>query len=228
MKLEALAYETHAGLRLSHRMPEIPHFVEIVTSEFMAASAICPVFLTKNADTGAFYAGALFGFKPGENVVAAGAAGPPPFFPLDRQRAGFFVSGDHIAIDLDDPRLTSDDGMGEPLFESDGQPAPALRQVQRQLTALVAGKRETDSFLAELLKLKLIEPIDVSLRFDDGEQLTLQGLYTISLDKLADLADEGVLRLFRNGFLQLAYAVNASLKQVGILADKRNRLLAAR
>lgn len=226
MKLEALDCETHAELRLSRRVPDIPHFVEIVASEFVSAATCCPIFFTKSPETGAFYVGALFGFKPGENLVAAGNSGPPAFIPLDRQRAGFFVSGDHIAVDLEDPRLSSSEQSAEQLFDSDGQPAPALRQIQRQLTALVEGKRETDLFINELLKLKLIEPIDVSLRFDDGEQMTLEGLYTVSLDGLAEIDDADALRLFRNGHLQLAYAINASLKQVAVLAERRNRLLA--
>jgi len=215
----------HADVRLRLRPPDIPHFVEITADEFAGTAATCPILLAKNPETGAFYAGAMFGFKPGENLLRGPDDRPPPYVPLDRQRAGFYVSGEHIAIDLDDPRFTPSDPYGESLFEEGGQPSPVLRQIQRILGQLVRGKRETDAFIAELLELKLIEPIDVSLQFDDGETLVLDGLYTVSLDALRDLDDHVVLKLFRNGHLQLIYALSGSLRQIAVLAERRNRRL---
>ena len=225
MNLVALDAEKHAAVRLHALPPDIPHFIEIAAGEFAAAAAVCPIFLTKNPETGAFYAGAMFGFKPGENLVAASGQVPSPFVPLDRQRAGFYISGELLAIDLDNPRFSSGPG-GEPLFEDGGEPGVALRNVQRVLGQLVAGKRETDEFVAKLLELKLVEPIDVSLQFDDGEKLVLQGLYSVSLDMLHELEDAEVLKLFRAGHLRLIYTMAGSLKQLGVLAERRNRMLA--
>ena len=81
---------------------------------------------------------------------------------------------------------------------------------------------ETDRFLAAMLADKLVEPVDITLSFDDGERLQLDGLYTISLDAIADLDDAAALRLFRAGHLQLAYAMAGSLRQVAVLAKRRN------
>jgi SapC protein len=226
VNLAALDAKEHATVRLRAVLPEIPHFVEILAGEFAAASAVCPIFLAKNPETGAFYAAALFGFKPGENLLAGPGDRPPPYVPLDQQRAGFYVSGEHIAIDLDNPRFALSGKDGEPLFEDDGQPGPMLRQIQRKLGQLVQGKRETEAFVARLLDLKLVEPIDISLRFDDGEELVLDGLYTASLDALRELDDGEVLTLFRTGHLQLIYSMTGSLKQIGVLAERRNRMLA--
>lgn len=86
-----------------------------------------------------------------------------------------------------------------------------------------SGLEQTKAFIAALANLKLIEPIDISLRFDDGERLALQGLYTVSLDRLRDLDDAAAIGLFRAGHLQLAYIMTASLKQIGRLAHIRNR-----
>src|SRR6185312_9275325 len=171
-------------------------------------------------------------FTPGR-CSASNLGGPsedelPPYIPLDRQRAGFYVSGENIAIDLDNPRFASAGSEGEALFDDGGEPGPALRQIQRMLGQLVRGKQETDAFIARLLDLRLIEPLDVSLRFDDGEDLVLDGLYTVSLDILRDLADGDVLKLFRDGHLQWIYLMAGSLKQIGVLAERRNRKLAGR
>jgi hypothetical protein len=226
VNLVPLNAQEHADVRVRNRPPDIPHFVEITAEEFVAAAAICPVLLAKNPETGAFYAGAMFGFKPGENLFGTSEGRPAPYVPLDRQRAGFYVSGEHIVIDLDDPRFTTSAPDGEPLFEVGGQPGPVLRHMQRIIGQLVRGKAETDALVAELLELKLIEPIDVSLQFDDGETLVLDGLYTVSLDALRDIADQQALKLFRNGQLQLIYALSGSLRQIPVLAERRNRMLA--
>jgi hypothetical protein len=72
-----------------------------------------------------------------------------------------------------------------------------------------------------------VEPIDITLSFDNGERLKLQGLYTVSRDALRELGDTDVLRLFRSGHLQLAYTMAGSLNQLALLAQARNRRLAA-
>ena len=228
MNLVPLNAAEHTQLRLRAYRPDIPHFVEITAGEFAGAAAVCPIFFAKNPESGAFYAGALFGFKPGENLVAESEDALPPYVPLDRQRSGFYVAGEEIAIDLDNPRFASSGFEGEALFEDGGEPGPALRQIQRLLGQLVRGKQDTDAFIARLLDLKLVEPVDISLRFDDGENLVLDGLYSVALDTLRNLADEDVLQLFREGHLQWIYLMAGSLRQVPVLAERRNRKLAGR
>jgi hypothetical protein len=204
---------------------ESRRFVEIVAAEFAAAAACCPVLFVKNAVNGAFYAGAMFGFHEGAPLIGVAPGQPDPFVSLDRRRAGFYISGDHIAIDESNPRFSRADG--EPLFHSDGTPAPALRGMQGVLTQLHQGKAETEAFIQRMLALKLIEPISVSLSFDDGQTLELQGLYTIGLDGLAELDDATVLSLFRAGHLQLAYTVALSARQIPVMAARHNARLAS-
>src|SRR3546814_9760954 len=106
------------------------------------------------------------------------------------------------------------------MFDDDGQPARLVRHIQRVLGQLTVGIEESDAFIAALLAHKLIESIDISLRFDDGETLRLEGLYSIGLDALHDLDDAAVLDLFRLGHLQLAYTMIGSLKQIPVLAER--------
>ena len=202
--------ETHA---------EIPHFVQILAGEVVAAAACCPILFTKESTTGAFYAGAMFGFKPGENLLGT-AEERGGFTPLMLQREGFFLSEQHIAIDRDHALFSESDG--QPLFDEGGLPGAALRAIQRTLGEIHTGLEQAKAFISALSELKLIEPIEISLNFDDGERLTLQGLYTVSLDRLREIDDAAAIRLFRAGHLQLAYAMAASLKQIGRLARLRN------
>jgi hypothetical protein len=220
-QFELLDPETHRHLCLRPNRNAVPHFVQIVVSEFAEAAACCPILLTKDAATGAFYAGAMFGFKPGESFVDD-LTSRGGFNPLAMQRDGFYISGEHIAIDRRNPRFSETDG--EPLFDAARQPNSCLRQIQRALGQLQAGIEVTSSFIRALSELKLIEPIDISLTFG-GELLRLEGLYTVSLDAIRELDDAAALHLLRSGDLQLAYTMNASLKQIPVLARLRNQAI---
>jgi hypothetical protein len=223
MNLELLNSESHRHLRLRSTGDDKPHFVQIVAAEFASAAASCPVLFTKEAATGKFFAGAMFAFKPGESFLHDEAE-RGGFKPLSLQRDGFFISGEQIAIDRNNPRFS--DTEGEPLFEGASQPGVALRRIQRTLGQLKAGLDMTDRFIRALAELKLIEPIDISLNFDTGgDRLTLQGLYTVSLDGIRTLDDASALRLLRAGHLQLAYTMSASLEQLPVLARLRDQAI---
>ena len=88
------------------------------------------------------------------------------------------------------------------------------------------GIPEIDAFIQTVLALRLVEPVDINLWFDDGRSMSLGGLYIASLDALAKLGNGVVLDLLRRGYLQLTYAMPGSLKQVSILAQLRNERLA--
>lgn len=221
--IELLSPDQHGHLRLLPATGAKPHFVQIVTGEFAAAAAYCPILFTKEAATGSFFAGAMFGFKPGESFLQDSPEGSA-FIPLSLQRDGFFVAGEQIAIDRNNPRFS--DTSGEPLFDSSREPGIALRRIQRTLGQLKAGIDMTDRFIRALAELKLIEPIDISLNFDTGdERLTLQGLYTVSVDSLRTLGDAAAIRLLRAGYLQFAYTMNSSLEQLPVLARMRDQAI---
>ena len=221
---ELLNPQDHAQLRLLPRTGAEPHFVQIVPSEFVAAAIACPILFSKDPGTGDFYAGVALGLKPGEGALKS-KEDRGGFEPLSLQRDGFYISGERIAIDRGNARFSEDEG--EPLFDSARQPNTPLRRMQRVLKQLHEGIEQTAALVRSLKELKLIEPIDISLNFDDGERLQLEGLYTVSRDALRDLADADVLRLFRSGHLQLAYTMAGSLNQLSVLAHLRNRRVAA-
>ena len=215
--IELLSPEAHGHLRLRAPDAQTPHFVQILSAEFTTAAACCPILLTKEAATGAFYAGAMFGFKPGENLLGE-AKDRGGFEPLILRRGGFFMSGENIAIDRAHARFS--DHEGEPLFDELRQPGKSLRAIQRTLGEIHAGLELTREFIKTLSLLRLIEPIDISIGAGPA-RLSLQGLYTVSLDRLRDLDDAEVLRLFRAGYLQLVYVMATSLKHIGRLAALR-------
>jgi hypothetical protein len=222
---ELLASERHAALAMRRASATGRHFVQVVPSEFAAVATHCPIVLTKHPETGRFYAGALLGLVPGENLVADAAGAMDGVMPLDLEREGFFVVEQDIAVDLDHARFAVNE-EGVALFDAAGAPSSHLRRVQRALGRLHAGLAESEALMTALLGARLIEPIDVSLSFDDGERLRLDGLYTVSRDALAELDDATVLDLYRAGHLHHAHTLVDSLAQVAVLAHRRNERLA--
>lgn len=222
--LEFLEPQRHAKLAIRCDNAASRHFVQIVADEFAAAMLDYPILFTKHPETGMFYAGAIMGLVAGENLVADDGV-ISGYRPADLVRQGFFVRESQIAINPDDQVFAP---SGEPLFDSSLEPAPALRRVQQALQLLDKGLPETEAIIARFVAHRLIEPIDITLDFDDGTRLRLEGLYSISLDALHALPESDVLNLFRRGDLQLAYAQSMSLQHVRRLARIRNeRLFAA-
>jgi hypothetical protein len=220
---------SHGDVRVkagaSAALGDAERFVQVVIREFPLLAVHYPILFSKDSETGAFFCGAMLGFDPGENLfLGADGTGQASYRPLNLQRAPFFAAGDGLAIDLDSPRVSRTEG--EALFGPDGEPTPYLESIAAVFRELRPGIEMTRIFIDHLLRLGLIEPIDIDLSFDDGESRSLQGLYTINQDELRELSDEVVLDLFRRGYLQLIYLMIASLKQIPVLARVKNdRLL---
>lgn len=219
-QLEILNSEAHRSLAMHPLAGPHPHLVQISLPEVEAAATCCPVLLAKSPETGRFAIVALFGFAPGEVLVEGAGTGNAAFLPLDVRRQGFFASDDKIAIDLAHPRFAP--GGSIPLFDAMGGPSDEMRLVQQAIGTLMGTAARTEQVIADLVAARLVESVDISLRFDDGQSVSLDGLYTISNDALNDLDDFGIVRLFRSGALQAAYAIRGSLRQIGQLARRRN------
>jgi hypothetical protein len=222
--------ETHRSLKVDGRASaaygDSQRFVQVVVKEFAQLVVHYPILFSKNAQTGRFYCGAMLGFDEGENLFLAEWAEREFYRPLTLQRGPFYASGPELAIDLDDPRVGAPGGS--PLFTEQGQPTRYLQSIMWAFQDLKPGAELTQLFIARLLELKLIEPIDLQVEFSDGTTRDCVGLYTINQEVLSHLPDEAVVELFRCGFLRLIHLMIASLKQVPVLARKKNsRLLQA-
>lgn len=207
----------------SARYGDNQRFVPVIVGEFTHLAVHYPILLTKDQNTGAFFAGAMLGFDEGENLFLD-ERGMETYRPLNLQRGPFFTAGNEVAIDLDSPRL---EVGGKPLFTESGEPSQYLQSIMALFRDWKPGLEMTKTFVESLVALKLVEPIDIDLAFDDGSRRKLTGLYTINQDSLRALPDATVIDLFRKGYLQLAYLMIASLKQVPVLARRKNDALLA-
>ncbi len=215
---------THRDLRVqaeaSAQFGDDQRYVQVVVTEFPILVTQYPVLLSKDSETGQFFCGAMMGIDEGENLFLKEGGGHEGYRPLNLRRAPFFASGGDLAIDLDHVRVARD--KGESLFDDRGEATPYLESIKAAFQQLKPGIEMTKRFIETLLKLDLLEPIDVVLGFDDGSKRNLADLYTVNQDVLRKLPDGAVLDLFRRGYLQLIYLLIASLKQIPVLAQKKN------
>jgi SapC len=202
------------------------HFVQVIVNEFAQLVVRYPILFTKNPGTGHLYCGAMLGFDEGENLFLEEWRERESYRPLALQRMPFYTHGPEIGIDLDHPRVGAE--SGQPLFDHAGRPSRYLQGIIWAFQDLKPGIETTNVFIARLLELKLIEPIDIEVELDDGTKHRSAGLYTINQDVLAKLPDPVVVELFRRGYLTLIHFMIASLKQLPLMAHRKNsRLLEA-
>ena len=220
--------EKHRHLKVDGRPLEKygdnQHFVQVIVEEFPHLVLHYPILFGKEQATGRFFCGAMLGFIEGENQFLDDWRQEPEFYrPLSLQRGPFYINGPELAIDLDDPRVGAEGG--QPLFSEQGQPSRYLQRIIWAFQDLQPGIEQTRIFIARLLELNLIEPIDIEVEFEDGTLRHCDGLYTINQDTLARLTDTVVVELFRRGYLALIHMMINSLKQVRVMARTKNARL---
>jgi hypothetical protein len=218
---------THRSLRVqaeaSASLGDNQRFVQVVITEFPHLVVHYPLAFSKDATTGAFYCGAMLGFDEGENLFLGEAKGAEPYRPINLQRMPFYASGSELAIDLDHPRVSQE--KGKPLFIENGEPTKYLHSITATFRDLKPGIEMTKVFIDILMKLKLVEPMDIDVEFDDGTRRDVIGLYTINQDVLRALPENTVVELFRRDYLRLIYLMIGSLKQIQVLAKRKNSRL---
>lgn len=229
-QIVTLDKEAHRTLKVDARASaaygDNQHFAQVIVNEFPQLVVRYPILFAKNPNTGQFYCGAMLGFDAGENLFLEEWRERETYRPLALQRMPFYAKGPQIAIDLDHPRVGVE--AGQPLFDETGRPSRYLQGIIWAFQDLQPGIETTRVFIARLLELKLIEPIDIEVELDDGTTHQCAGLYTINQDILTKLPDPVVLELFRRGYLTLIHLMVASLKQLPLMARRKNsRLLAA-
>jgi hypothetical protein len=223
-----LSKETHRSLKVDGRASaaygDDRHFVQVTVNEFPLLVVHYPLFFSKDPDTGGLYSGVMLGFKEGENLFLREWEEREFYRPLILQRGPFYAQGPELAIDLDHPRVGAE--SGKPLFTEYGQPTRYLQSIIWAFQDLKPGIETSKFFVARLLELNLIEPVDIDVEFEDGSTHKCLGLYTVNQETLSRLPDELVVELFRRGYLRLIHLMIASLKQFPVLARKKNgRLL---
>lgn len=217
--------QVQANLRHSSAVNQ--HLMPLVPSEFGRASSCFPIIVTKNEETGQFTFSAMMGFQPGENLFVREGQWDADYEPLQMQRQPFFVGDDGdskvVCFDSESVALSSD--VGEPLFNSASQPSDYLQTVQQILNELMTGETESKELVNQLSDLELLTPFSLDIEFNNGSKQAVKGAYMIDENKMAELNDQTVLRLYRSGVVDLIHKLQNSMHQLPNLIARKNKML---
>lgn len=207
--------------------------VMVMDTELRAAQREYPIIFRKHAETGRFFPNVLLGFKQDENLFLDGKGNwRATHIPLTVARGPFIIGFQEVkgeqalsaCIDMDDPRV-SEGGEGEALFEEDGSLTPYMDYISKILLLLHNSTKSVAKMVDLFVELDLIEPLRLDIQFVNGEKLEFQGGYTISEEKLSELDETVLQKLYKSGFLAAAFHISGSLDNVQKLIDMKNEQL---
>jgi hypothetical protein len=225
---------THKDLRI--RMQHGANFgdnvgvVPTFPTEFADVQREYPIFFRRDSK-GEYYAVALLGFSPDENLYLEGdrwdaryvpgivARGPFLIGFQDVQEGGEARSKAVVHIDMDNPRVNESEG--ERVFLDQGGYSPYLQRVMRVLDGLSDGHMMSKAMFEAWIAADLIAPVELEVKITGSEPVKLAGFFTIEREKLAALDSAKLHQLHRTGFLQGAYLVLASHFNLNKLIERK-------
>lgn len=116
--------------------------------------------------------------------------------------------------------------MGEALFNSGGEQSEFLNRAIQFLREYQASREQTLAFGKLLAELDLLEPMTAKGELTGGERFALTGFQVVRREKLQELADADILKLFRNGGLELIYLHLASMGNFAGLVERAGKAAA--
>lgn len=200
-----------------------------VPSEFRNIQGHFPILFRREPGREEVMALALLGFESGENLFLDGHRWDARYRPLSLSIQPFLVgrpaSGEgpgQVHIDLGHPRIAAG-GEGVRLFGADGLPTPYLEEIAEQLGALDEGYRASRGFFDALAAYELLEPFSLEITLDNGSTNSLVGFHIIDEDRLRSLDAGAVAALHAEGHLMPIFMALASLSQLSVLVERKNR-----
>ncbi|WNC73220.1 SapC family protein [Thalassotalea psychrophila] len=240
MKLEKLDSNTHINTKVlaftdvTHSFNA--HLVHTVPQEFKNIAQHYPIFFAKNEETGQFSIITLLGLRINENLFINEGKWQGGYLPLNLQTEPFFLIEDEqevdgklvskpaLAIDVNNSRVQTT--QGEAVFKQ-GKATTYLQDKANLLAQFVEGTRFNNEFIKALLEQNLLEPVNLDITLESGEDISLQGLYTINKEVLVRVPATAQQEFERLGYVQLMTDILASLNNVEALIDLKNKKLKA-
>lgn len=222
-RITALHPARHASVQLRHSPNSFQlRFALLGRSELTLAGADFPICLAKEADTGRFNLIALLSLIEPRNLFYSKDQWHATYQPEATTTAPFFLdptTKHGLAIDEDSVELNAG---GTQLFDDHGKATDTLTKIFTRLKRITADVADAQRMVDDFAQRKLIRPLRLILRLNDGREHQVEGLYSLGTDALASVNDESVLSLYRSGNLAAAAIISASLAQVERLRQLHN------
>jgi len=222
----ALNMESHAGMTVSssplgYRFAASTQSVMLSTSEFFSACRQFPIFFI-HSEEGPLFPVALLGVEEHENLfVDAEGVWTGQYIPAYIRRYPFITtngSEGQTTVCFDEAFDGFNLEGGAPLFD-DGEATEKTREIQAFLQEYLLQVQQSREFGAMLLKEGLLKQVDAQANMASGKSFSVKGLLVVDEQKLSQMADGDLVKLFRNGSLALVYAHLLSLQNLTTLVN---------
>lgn len=204
-------------------------------TEFAQIQREYPILFQKHPTTGEFQSIALLGVKTGENLFLKDNQWHANYIPAIVSCEPFIIGfedqthlggNEHepiIYVNMNSPRVSQTEG--EAVFREFGGNTTYLERITQNLHAVYQGFSISQIMFSLFTELNLIEPVQLDIKFNNGELYRLQGNYTINSEKLAALDGESLAKLNNAGVLECAFFAVASLNNMQKLIEIKNSRL---
>jgi hypothetical protein len=198
--------------------------VILLAAEFLKACREYPIVFIADQDT--YFPAALLGLREGQNsFITKDGVWEASYLPAYIRRYPFIpamqTGGKEYLVCIDELfDGVNREGRGDRLFLDDGNVTKTFEQKVSFLKEFHIQHKLTIDFCAEMLALKLMEPMQADVAMTTGEKLKLDGFYVLNRKKMAELPDETIGQLHRQGYLELIYTHLVSLENFDRLVKR--------
>ncbi len=167
---------------------------------------------------------AVLGLKSGSNLFVEGDKWTGNYVPAYVRRYPFVMarldeSSNNMAVCYDTKWAAFNETTGEALFK-DGQPTEFLMNAKAFLENFEQEAERTRLICDLLVELDLLQDMRFEATLTNDEKLDVEGFMALDEKKYAELPDDKVLQLHRNGLIALIEMHRLSLTNMNRLVGK--------
>lgn len=200
------------------------HAVLLLGTEFVAASHEYPIVFVRNGEQ--VMPVAMLGLREGENLfVDDQGKWTARYIPAYVRRYPFTfaeVPGGQLILSMDSTYagLNKDGGNGQRLFDKEGKETDFLKNMLAFAQGFQDDFMRTRQLCTELEKLSLFKNMNMEATLPNGGRFNMGGFLVVDEQKLLELQDQDVARLFKGGVLGTVYAHLVSLGNANQLVSR--------
>lgn len=232
--LQPLDREAHKNLKLDIAQPVVSRVADqnsvfLAAVEFADACKEFPVVFVRAGEPDAngkqaVAPLAVLGLKPGSNLFVDGDKWTATYVPAYVRRFPFAMArldgnANNLAVCFDAKWSAFNETTGEALFK-DGQPTEFLLSARTFLENFEQESERTRLICALLSDLELLQDMRFEANLPNGDKLDVEGFLALDEKKYAELPDDKVLELHRNGLIALIEMHRLSMGNMNRLAAR--------
>ena len=226
----ALNANTHKGYYLetakNYKFAQNTNSTYIAHIEFLKASREYPIVFASDQNK-AIYPVVLLGLGKDQNLfVDKKGNWLGIYIPAYVRRYPFILASTtendaNLTICIDEAYSGfNKDKKGEKLFESNSNHTQFLKNSIEFLREFNRHTQVTTAFCQSLQKLNILEPMKLSMKTNDGKEVSMGGFMGVNRNKFKELPQNQVHELFKTDQLELIYLHLASLSNVETLMNR--------